>query len=158
MGNYDYYKSRILETAKVEIKLRKARTQFCRNLLVVSGSLFGILVSLHRTTETNLPARLSFFLSLLLLGLGILSIAISLFLDIDIQEHLKKERLDEIQQAMCENREVRHISYANGNRVFVWFEKIGYILLILSVLSLCVYEFFVSFPDLFIWHQILPHV
>lgn len=158
MDNYDYYKSQILEIDKVEIKLQKARTRFCRNLLVVSGSLFGILVSLHRTTETNLPARLSFFLSLLLLGLGILSIAISLFLDINIQEHLKKKRLDEIEQAMYENREVRHISYANGDRVFVWFERIGYILLILSVLSLCVYEFFVSFPELFICHQIFPHV
>lgn len=157
MSTYDYYKSHFMKIYDEEKELRKSRSLFCRNLLFASGSLFGILISLHHTSATSLPCRLSFFLALLLLGLGILTLAIALSLDKHIQARLVEDSLDELKQAIDDLREVNDV-HVVANKVFVWFEKIGYILLILSVLSLCVYEFFVSFPELFIWHQILPHV
>lgn len=144
----DYYKSKIMAVDQVEVKLQKARNLLCRNLLFASASLFGILVSLHHTTGTNLLCRLSFFLSLTLLGLGILTLAIALFLDRNLQSRLKKKRLDEVKQAISENREVNDV-HAIANKVFVWSEIAGYICLLLSVIFLCAYEFFVSFPELF---------
>lgn len=148
MSIYDYYKSHFIKICDAEMELRKSRSLYCRNLLFASGSLFGILISLHRTSEASLPCRLSFFLALLLLGLGILSLAIALSLDKHIQERLVKGSLDELKQAIDDLREVNDVSVF-ADKVFVWFEPIGYICLLLSVIALCAYEFFVSFPEVF---------
>lgn len=147
MSIYDYYKSHFMKIYDEEKELRKSRSLFCRNLLFASGSLFGILISLHHTSTTSLPCRLSFFLALLLLGLGILALAIALSLDKHIQAHLVKDSLDELKQAISERREVNDVA-AFADKVFVWSEPIGYICLLLAVIALCAYEFFVSFPEL----------
>ena len=147
MSIYDFCKSHFMKICDAEMELRKSRNLYCRNLLFASGSLFGILISLHHTSETSLPCRLSFFLALLLLGLGILALAIALSLDKHIQARLVKDSLDELKQAIDGLREANDVPVV-ANKVFVWSEPIGYICLMLSIFSLCAYEFFVSFPEL----------
>ncbi|WP_299087747.1 hypothetical protein [uncultured Bacteroides sp.] len=148
MSVYNYYKSYFMKICDAEAELRKSRSLYCRNLLFASGSLFGILVSLHHTTGASLPCRLSFFLALLTLGLGILALAIALSLDKHIQARLVEGSLDELKRAIDDLREANDVPVV-ADKVFVRFEIIGYICLLLSVIFLCVYEFFVSFPELF---------
>lgn len=148
MDYYDYYQSKMSETLSMNRQIFESRKQLHQTLLVASGSLFGILISLHDKTETNLLCRLSFFLSLVLIGLGILTIAITLFQEIDGLQRLKSKYLDEVKQAADESREVSDV-LVGDNKLFVWFGRIGYTCLLLSVISLCAYEFFVSFPELY---------
>lgn len=147
MTNNEYYNAKLMEVIPVQNQLDESRKLLHQNLLVASGSLFGILISLHDSTGASLPCRLSFFLSLLLLGIGILAISMALHSDIGFLTQLKTKYLDEVEQARNEFREVRGVT-AIGSKLYVVCERIGYICFFLSVIALCTYLFFVSFPEL----------
>lgn len=91
----------LIELSELAEKYQKEETAWFRNVLVMASALFGILVSLHKPPVPQIPAYL-FASGLCMLGLGILSGAIVLYLDAHIairKFRSKKELIRKNQQS-----------------------------------------------------------
>ena len=78
------------------------QAEFYRNILVVSASVLGILISLHTQQSSVLYIRLVFALSVLLLLLGTLSISLLLFDLSLLPERTRQEFLTQLQKSVSE--------------------------------------------------------
>lgn len=114
------------------------RAEFYRNILVVSASVLGILISLHTTQSPCICTRLVFALSVLLLLLGTLSTSLVLFDLSLLPERTRQEYLIELQKALEEERSPNPLSVKKRKRT-VLCEKWSIYFLLSSSLSLVVY-------------------
>lgn len=80
------------------------QAEFYRNILVVSASVLGILISLHTQQSSVLYIRLVFALSVLLLLLGTLSISLLLFDLSLLPERTRQEFLTQLQKSVSEGK------------------------------------------------------
>lgn len=120
--------------------MEKTRQTWLQHILLLSTTLFGILISLHDRTLENLYARWSFALAVVLLGFGILMIAISLYAHINTLKRVRILYSEEAITALRENREAGYVG-VNERKVFGVCEKIGYICFSLCILGLSLYSF-----------------
>lgn len=112
---------------------------FIKQVLLMSTSLFGILVALHTKPATSDSIRNSFAFSLALLSLGILFLSISLFAQVALHRKLwSLKREDILKQLRDENYKPAMIG-AEPSKLYGFFEKFGYLSLLLSVCSLTIY-------------------
>lgn len=114
------------------------RAEFYRNILVVSASVLGILISLHTTQSPCIYIRLVFALSVLLLLLGTLSTSLVLYDLSLLPERTRQEYLIELQKTLGEGKSPKPISTQKKKRT-VFCEKWSIYFLLSSSLSLVAY-------------------
>lgn len=85
-------------------KESNARLSFLDRLLTISGVLFGVLVSLYPKQPQSFECRLSFFLGVSLLVLGILMISTGQYRTVYQLQTLQKGLQDETESVLRENR------------------------------------------------------
>lgn len=127
----EYYKEQLKQLVTVIEKSTEKKISFLQNLLLISASIVGIVISLHTTNSEYLYIRLVFFLSTALLSLGALCLAVVLYDFSNIQESLRQELHSEILNAMKMDRECKIVSVDHKKRT-LFLEKTSYILLTLG--------------------------
>jgi hypothetical protein len=80
--------SSLKQLVEIAEKRDEVHFSFIKQILLMASSLFGILVSLHKSTSVNKITRISFALSLSFLSLGILLLIISLFAQVALQREI----------------------------------------------------------------------
>ncbi len=116
----------------------KAEAEWIQRVLFLSSTLFGILISLFQKSTTNHHARLMFVVAISLLSLGILLLALALYSYPKSQRQGAVKFLEELQRAYSEGNKPEMVS-VNRGKFYIVCEKIAYVSLVLSVLSLASY-------------------
>ncbi len=111
---------------------------FSYNVLLLSSSIFGILISLHDNKTEHLYTRVAFLIAILLLALGILSLVIMLYDRSMLVEHMRQKYLKELVNALNKNKKVNSVFAKEGKRLMIC-RKISYTILLLSLFMLIIY-------------------
>jgi uncharacterized membrane protein YczE len=124
---------------KAMIRRDENRFGFLKQILLISTTLFGVLVSLHDTDTDHFYSKVSWSLSVVLLSLGILSCAVALY----AQSHVSKLAFQDLTEAIREQLKEKTDSYEmrviNEPKIFGVFEKLSYLSYVLSILFLAIY-------------------
>lgn len=136
--NYNYYYSQIERINEATEKSAEKQLSLFQHILLVSSSTFGIVISLHTNSSPFLCIHLVFALSVVLLSLGILSVAIVVFDHSFLVERTRQAFRLEVERAMKMDEEVQPV-FVSKKRRTLFCEKIVYIVLPTSALTLCVY-------------------
>ena len=127
---------------KAQLKIAKkhdpARLLWKRHTLLLASTLFGVLISLHGKSEHVHIAHLIHSVALVLLSLGILSLAASLYSRVDEIARLRADHTNEGISALRQGRPSNVVT-SDERKIFSFFEKLGYIFLLSSMLLLCSY-------------------
>jgi len=122
--------------------LMEKRTQlqgsWLQHILLMSSSLFGILIALHGRGSDIPYIRWVFALAVSVLALGILLETISLYSQISDLKRLQVDYVAEVLAALRECRDEQPV-LTSPRIIFAICEKVGYICLSLSVLLLALY-------------------
>lgn len=140
----NHYKSQFPKLVELAEQSALKKLSFLQSVLLASSGGLGILVSLHSNTSTDLYIRLIFLLSIVLLALGILASAITVYDYSMIDERLRQVFHAEVQKALLEQREVRMVTVSTRKRTIVC-EKLTYIFLVSALLLLTIYSSLLSF-------------
>jgi hypothetical protein len=124
--------------------LAEKRASWSQQLLLISSSLLGILVSLHAKSSDSLYVRLCFALAIVLLAIGILLTAVSLYSYVEAISRTRQAYKLEAIDALHHNRETKPVS-APVKKIFVFCEKTGYICFASCVFFLSLYVVLNSF-------------
>lgn len=119
---------------------------FFQHILLVSASIFGIVVSLHSYSASPLYIRLVFALSMVLFALGILTTGIVLYNQTYLAERMQKAFGDECKIAVTENRNWKGVA-VHKLKIHIFCEKATYILLLAALFFLCLYSLLLSFSS-----------
>lgn len=117
------------------------RASWMQKILFLSATLFGILVSLHTNTPTNLCTRWCFVAACVLLALGTLLLSIASYSHIAARTQVRNMYAEEVQNAIAEHRPVQTVR-ANKSFFFSICEKSAYICLLGAMLLLALYSVF----------------
>lgn len=125
-------------------KRDQASYDFIKQILIVASSLFAIIVSLHRTSEQATQyEKLSFTASIVLLSIGIVSLAISLYSDVAVRkEKFNKWREEVIKRINDENHKI--VVHGAPHQLYQYIGYIGYFSLVLAVISLATYAILIA--------------
>jgi len=135
--NLENSKRRIAEASN---QLAEKQHVWFQHILLVSSSLFGILIALHNNNSYTLYIRLCFAIAVALLALGILLTAILQYSHLEAVHRARKALVQESQIAFREHRAATDV-YVPERKIFVICEKASYVCFVLSVLLLAVYTF-----------------
>ena len=124
--------------------LSEKRASWSQQLLLISSTLLGVLVSLHAKSSDNLYVRLCFALAIVLLAIGILLTAVSLYSHIEAISRTRQEYTQESISALHDNRASKPVSVP-AKKIFVFCEKTGYIGFVSCVFFLSLYVVLNSF-------------
>lgn len=116
----------------------KAEIEWIQRILLISSTLFGILISLFQKSTTSHNAALLFALSIVLLSLGILLLSLLLYSYPKSQRKATAMFVRELGSAYLEGREPEPV-FADKSKFSKVCEKLAYMFLVSSVLSLAVY-------------------
>jgi hypothetical protein len=130
----------LIKTANL---LSEKRADYHRQLLVAGSALFGILISFHKSTGECPLARLTFAVAVVLLALGILSSAVSLYRPINAIARARKLYTEEAIQALHEDREPDYVA-VGSKMIFEVFGIASCSFFVLSVLLLSAYVVLVT--------------
>lgn len=125
-------------------KRDEARFGFIKQILLMASGLLGILISLHKTTSTDNIARISFALALGLLSLGILLLSIGLFEDVTVRRTLVMKWKEQLQKQIRDENYNPPPIFGNPPKIYEVCEKIGYVSLLLSIISLTIYAIIIA--------------
>ena len=114
------------------------RASWSQHILLLSSTLFGILISLHDTHSDKLYIRLVFALAVAFLGIGILLTALAVYSHIDAVKRARKVAVEESQDALRKHRAMNTVTVPE-RKIFLFCESAGYVCLVLSVLLLSLY-------------------
>ncbi len=123
--------------------LAEKRAAWHQQLLVASSALFGVLIALQKESSSYLYTRLTFALALVLLALGILLTAISLYSHVDAISRSRKAATKEAVDALHGDRAMKPVA-VRERKLFSFCEKASYICFGLSVLLLAAYSFLIA--------------
>lgn len=140
----NYYKEQFSKIEDYTNLSAEKQDAFSQNILLVSSSILGILISLHDNKTECLYTRVAFLISILFLVFGILTLAIMLYDRSKLVEHLRQRFVKEAQNALKEDRKLQMVSIQEGKRIRIC-KKISYSCLILALLMLIVYTSFSTF-------------
>jgi hypothetical protein len=136
MNNYE---EEMKELRGVMDRRFEKQVAFAQHVLLLSSSLFGILIALHSSGIQSPPHHWVFALANSLLAAGILGTAIGLYGHVDTLRRAQEAFARELQAARSEHRDARTVAISARN-IFLACEKSGYIFLLLSVLMLALYS------------------
>lgn len=143
---YSYYRAQLPELESLSDKSFSARVSFLQHVLLSSSGVLALLISLHSGNLHGPHIRLVFLLSVLFLALGILCSAISLYgYTVHLSSLYELFRV-ELQTALKEDRELQIVSMPM-KRTTLFFEKVAYILLSISLAGIILYAGLASFPQ-----------
>jgi hypothetical protein len=143
-GLEKYIREQLQKQAELANLSTEKQESFVRHILLVSSSIFGILIALHGSAEYSLYTRLIFVLSMALLTLGTLCSAIVLYDLTHIVERAHQDHNKECKDALQERRAVKPVFVHKKKRTEV-FEKMTYLFLICSVILLSLYSILPAF-------------
>jgi hypothetical protein len=123
--------------------IAEKRFAFFRHLLLIATTLFGILISLSSKSYTQPYIRVSFAVSILLLSIGILALALSSYSEIEYRIRGRESYRKEALSAAREGREPVWVD-EQPIKFYVRSEKVAYIFLSLSILSLAIYTVLIA--------------
>lgn len=124
-------------------QLSEKRHALLQHILLVSATLFGILISLHNSSSHPPLTRYCFAVSICLLGLGIFLTGVALYGHIDTVDRARKAFVDESKIAFLEHRSPEPVGVPPGKQ-FVFAEKLSYVMLSFSVIFLCAYSVLIA--------------
>lgn len=124
--------------------LTEKRASWHQQLLVAGSALFGILISLHNTSTQSLHIRLMFAVIVVLLALGILSSAASIYSQIDAIKRFREAYVEEAISARREHREKNAVS-VRERKLFSVCAIASYVCFGISVVLLAVYAVMLAF-------------
>ena len=132
------------ELAQIVNELSDKKAVFYRHILLISTTLFGILISLHSKGSYILYVRLFFALAIVSLALGILSVAIVLYGQIEDYRSLKDNY---VKEALSAEREFRQMGpvLPDDRKIFLFFEKAAYKCFGVCLLLLSCYSVLLAF-------------
>lgn len=134
-----YYYQRLKEIEHLTHLSFEKKAQFFQHALLVSSGVLGILVSLRANSSDALHIRLVFLLTVLLLGLGILTCSIVVHSYSVLIERARQVYIDEVQKALQEDRKVQPC-FSKQTKTEKRLEKITKGVLFLAMLSLISYS------------------
>lgn len=140
-----YYKDQLKLGEELTTKAAEKILSFWQHLLLVSSSIDGILISLHAGSSESLYIRLAFFLSTILLTIGVLSTCIVVFDHSMLPERGRQAFVQEAQAACREDRKLNPI-FVNKKRRTVFCEWLSSISLILALFLMLAYTFLKEYP------------
>jgi hypothetical protein len=123
--------------------LTEKLSEWHHRLLVAASALFGILISLHTTSQVCPLARLTFAAAIVSLALGILLTAYSLYREIDAIRRARKAYVEESVAALREGRATDPV-VARERKRFVFCAKASYTCFAFSVLLLALYAVLIA--------------
>ncbi|OAV65497.1 hypothetical protein Barb6XT_02383 [Bacteroidales bacterium Barb6XT] len=135
----DFMKKAEKTTGEATNLLAEKRSEWHQQLLVAGSALFGILISLHNTSLYGRYIRMTFALAIVLLALGILMTAISLYSYVYNLARARKAYTEESTSALHERRAIGAV-YVHEKKVFAVCETAGYACFVLSVVLLALYS------------------
>jgi len=142
--SYKYY----YEQLKVYAEARKTANQqkilFLQNILLVSASIVGIVISLHTANSQHLYIQVVFLASILLLSLGIVCLVLVLHDFSTLEDKVARKFHDEIQESMKNDVRCSTI-YADQKKTTDIFEKCSYYFLLSGFILLISYTGLVEF-------------
>lgn len=128
-----------MDSLKELIKLHYERKcAWQQQLLLATSTLFGVLIALQKETSSILIIRLIFAISLVFMAIGILSLSITLYSQIDAIKRLRKKASEQAVEAYNNNEQMQPILIYE-KKVFKAFEICFYISIVSSVLLLSIY-------------------
>ncbi len=127
-----------IEIAKIsKVKSEKYYT-WLRGVIVASSSLLGVLVSLKSGQSSNLVEHRVFLTSIGLIALGILCGSIALYGEVSAWHHLQSSAIQRRKEASSGNK-LLSPAYGEPDRIYLACEKVCYVSLALSAISLVCY-------------------
>jgi hypothetical protein len=120
-------------------QLAEKKYAWSQHILLLSSTLFGILIALHNESSNTLGIRLCFSLAVALLGFGVLLTAIALYSHINALGRSRKVFLQESSDALNKRRDVKPVGVP-ALKIFVVCEIVGYICFFLCVALLSLYS------------------
>lgn len=120
------------------------RNAFIKQVLLMSSSLFGFLIALHKSPIACGIARTMFALALVLLTLGILLLTISLYRQLHVYKRQFLQQKEEILKRMKNPAYNPQPILGSPNKLFSFSETLGYISLSLALISLTVYGILIA--------------
>jgi hypothetical protein len=137
MDSQEFENQKIAQANYGEASVQK-RASFFQHVLLVSSSIFGILVSLHSSSSSVLYIRLVFLFSVVLLALGILLAGLVTYDHAMTRERMRQAHYNAVENALAEGREVPSIAVSEKKRTRIC-EKISLLSLSSGVVALTVY-------------------
>lgn len=123
------------ELEQIEAK----RSQWYRHIVLVSSSLFGILISLRpATTCTKSASIVCFSLALTLLAFCILFLSIKLYSQIDTDSKALEKYIEEAKKAIENDVPIPNI-FVSPQKIFKISEYVGYVCFVSAILLLSLY-------------------
>lgn len=130
-----FWKTQRDEFEKIEIK----RTQWYKHLILVSSSLFGILISLRPEPKNIDHISILYYLTgLSLLALCILFLSITIYGNINTDSRAILEYNQKATNAINKGTKIPNIQ-VTPRRIFIISEYSGYIAFVLSIILLSCY-------------------
>lgn len=126
----------------------KTRSTWFYNILIAGAGLLGALVALSNNSHELYPVRILFVLTVILLTLGILSVAIALYYDISRSKCRQLEDYRRLQSIVV-GTNTDSISLKSAPKAFLLFDILTYIFFSLSFISLIVYVIAKNLPEWF---------
>ena len=123
--------------------ITEKQSSWSRQILLLSSTLFGVLIALQGKSSDMLGIRLCFALAIVALALGILLVAIATYQHIDNARRLRAKHYQKALDALEKRCEIGYVG-VDTRKVFVRCEKIGYICLLSSVLLLALYAVLIA--------------
>lgn len=120
-------------------KRNEVHFSYLKQMLVIAGGMFSVLISLHQGGNTGRYSVIMFPLSLLLLSIAFLLMLVALS-----GEWYNHNRLVEIwkEELLLRSKGLepnKYLSY-NPPKIFLLFEVMGYVFFALSILGLSAYS------------------
>jgi hypothetical protein len=147
------YYSKLKEATKPKINMNKyyntytetnnlattKKYEWLKNILIMASTLIGILVSLHSKKSPNAQVHYLFSTTIISLGLGILTGAISLFAEVHTLEKAAEACKERILQALDGKEDILPLMTVPREKIFFYIEKICYASFVISILCLMAY-------------------
>lgn len=133
------YLACVKQTFEMTNQITEKRASWQQRILFLCATLFGILISLHTDTQSNLCSHLCFAAACVLLSLGTLLLSIASYHHIVVQTQARNRYAEEVQNAIEEGRPVGPVR-ADKIKFFGTVEAISYICLLFSMLLLATYS------------------
>jgi len=126
----------------IDVALSK-RESFFQQLLIVSSTLLGIVISLHTTNSPHLCIRLVFVAALVLLALGVLATVFVVFDFLQIRHQSRQVYLTELNTASQNNRPVGYVQVEAKKRT-AFLEKSSLLFFVSGLIVLTSYAVLIN--------------
>ena len=139
-----YYFDQLDQLAQLTNQATERKCSFLQHILLVSSTLFAILVALRPGDSSILLHQMLYSVATSLLSLGVLSSSVVYKEYTSFLQQCRQAYYDELKKSYQENRKLEPV-YARLKRSTEIFEKVCYISLIASLFAFTLYIILTTF-------------